>query len=179
MKLHDHIARAPRIKTGRIKHRLAAYIQDWGESERTNEMSTVTMSNMNASGIARPAQLQDNHDNLNLGEKITGKGIDPTKVSPAPNAVHTGVTDGMATDATAVSDMITVKRDSYTQLQGRGAGPSSVKATKDGTTPAIDAIKNAGCPREQMKGQQNSKFYNENGKAFTSTPVGLDSDAGN
>lgn len=34
-------------------------------------------------------------------------------------------------------------------------------------------------PRQQMEGQRDSKNYNENGKAFKSTPTGLDSESGN
>jgi hypothetical protein len=60
-------------------------------------------------------------------------------------------------------------------------------ATKSGTTDSVgdvvkdcmDHIANHPRPRKQMHGQQNSKTYKENGKAFISTPVGLDSDAGN
>ena len=61
------------------------------------------------------------------------------------------------------------------------------KATKSGSTGSVGDVANSTIeklandtrPRKQMKGQQNSKHYDENGKAFVSTPVGLDSDAGN
>jgi hypothetical protein len=44
---------------------------------------------------------------------------------------------------------------------------------------STDAFKNQGGPRVQQPGQQNSKFYLENGKAFKSTGNAPDSDAGN
>jgi hypothetical protein len=51
--------------------------------------------------------------------------------------------------------------------------PDPVKAT-------MDQIANPPCPREQMRGQRNSKNYNENGKAFRSSGfTNTDSDAGN
>jgi hypothetical protein len=55
-------------------------------------------------------------------------------------------------------------------VDSRGSDP--VKA-------AMDKIANPPCPREQMRGQRNSKHYDENGKAFKSTSDSSDSDAGN
>ena len=87
MKLHEYLVHAPRIKTGRTKHRLRHYIDAWQKAEI--EMATVTTSNLNAgsNGEARPAQLKDNGDNLNLGEKQTGAGGTTPRVSPDPKAV--------------------------------------------------------------------------------------------
>lgn len=44
---------------------------------------------------------------------------------------------------------------------------------------SMGAIKNASGPRTQMRGQRDSRNYNENGKSFKSTSNSPDSDAGN
>lgn len=48
---------------------------------------------------------------------------------------------------------------------------------KDTVKEAMDLIANPPGPRQQMRGQQDSRNYNENGKAFRSSSAGLDSDA--
>lgn len=60
------------------------------------------------------------------------------------------------------------------------------RKTLEGSTPgdfrsqaAPAVLPNQPGPREQMAGQRDSRNYNENGKAFKSTPTGLDSDQGN
>lgn len=44
---------------------------------------------------------------------------------------------------------------------------------------SMDEFKNSPSPREQMRGQQDSRNYRENGAAFKSTSNSQDSDAGN
>jgi hypothetical protein len=53
-------------------------------------------------------------------------------------------------------------------ITGSNPGDHRIPA-KDGVTAAIDAIKNQGGPRSQMPGQQNSRSYDESGRAFKST----------
>jgi hypothetical protein len=104
------------------------------------------------------------------------------RVSPNQNGnPFTPPTDdqGISTDASD-GGAFTVSRDSYKQLEGKGAGPAAERATKDGVTDSLATATDNGGARSAMRGQQNSKFYNENKNPnFKSTPVGLDSDAGN
>ncbi len=60
-----------------------------------------------------------------------------------------------------------------------GSTPGDHRSGGDSAKAAIDQIKNSPAPREQMRGQQNSQHYNENGKGFKSTENVSDSDAGN
>jgi hypothetical protein len=60
-----------------------------------------------------------------------------------------------------------------------GSTPGDSRSSGDSAKAAIDQIKNPPSPREQMRGQKNSRNYNENGKGFKSTSNSPDSDAGN
>ncbi len=50
-----------------------------------------------------------------------------------------------------------------------GSHPGDTRVSGDSVKATMDQIANPPSPREQMRGQQNSRSYNENGKAFTST----------
>jgi hypothetical protein len=60
-----------------------------------------------------------------------------------------------------------------------GSYPGDSRSSGDSAKAAMDSIANPPAPREQMRGQQNSRNYNENGKGFKSTSNSPDSDAGN
>lgn len=94
----------------------------------------------------------------------------PAKLAPASGtqAVLPGSQNSQMT-------AVTVKRVDCTVLQGSGS-TSSDDVSKNFST---DQFKNASGPRTQMQGQQDSRNYNENGKAFKSTSNSPDSDAGN
>ncbi len=67
---------------------------------------------------------------------------------------------------------IVVKPVDFKTITGSYAGDHRAEAS-----PA--QLPNQPNPRQQMEGQRDSRNYNENGKAFKSTPTGLDSEAGN
>ena len=110
-----------------------------------------------------------------IGSKMDN---DQYRVSASPLAVKTGLESGMQTDATAEPDMPlsnSIRPVDQQVIEGTyGAGKDFRSQAKDAVLPAT----NRG-PRKQMPGQKSSKFYDENGDSFVSTPVGLDSDAGN
>jgi hypothetical protein len=55
-----------------------------------------------------------------------------------------------------------------------------VDSKSDPVKAAMDKIANPPCPREQMRGQRNSRHYDENGKSFRGSEFAApDSDAGN
>jgi len=60
-----------------------------------------------------------------------------------------------------------------------GSTPGNFNKSGDTAKAAMDQIANPPAPREQMRGQQNSRNYNEQGKGFQSTSDSSDSDAGN
>lgn len=70
---------------------------------------------------------------------------------------------------------IVVKQVDHVALEGSNKGDHRMPAAPV----SMDAFKNPPSPREQMRGQQNSRSYSENGKAFQSTSNANDSDAGN
>jgi hypothetical protein len=60
-----------------------------------------------------------------------------------------------------------------------GQKEPNVGSVGDVVKACMDSIANTGGPRAQMRGQRDSKNYNENGKAFDRTSNSPDSDAGN
>jgi hypothetical protein len=190
--LADHITRQVLDNRNR---RTRNVIQDAREEffKMANSPSCTTSGmSVNSSNVVvarRPAPLEaPAEQQAHAGDVRTGSTkTDTYRATPNQNSLpytpadSRGV-DGLATDATAVPDMplgAEVKRRSYTQLEGKGSGPSTVTSVKDSVTATLDKLANDCDPRCQMKGQQNSKFYQEDGKSFKSTPTGLDSDAGN
>lgn len=72
-----------------------------------------------------------------------------------------------------------VNADNRKMVAGTATKSGQTGSVGDVAKKTVDDIASTARPRKQMKGQQNSKHYVEDGKAFVSTPVGLDSDAGN
>jgi hypothetical protein len=103
-------------------------------------------------------------------ENFGGRDTTPT----LGNAAEPSLTSGFSVGASVIP--VVVKQTGFKDLKSgadhRGGSPDTVKAS-------IDQIANNGGPRSQMKGQRNSKNYNENGKAFRSTNNSPDSDSGN
>lgn len=60
-----------------------------------------------------------------------------------------------------------------------GQKKPNVGSVGDVVKASMDQTANAGGPRQQMRGQQNSRNYQENGRAFESTSNSPDSDSGN
>ena len=50
-----------------------------------------------------------------------------------------------------------------------GSTPGDFRSSGDTVKATMDSIANPPSPREQMRGQQNSRNYHEDGKAFTAT----------
>jgi hypothetical protein len=61
------------------------------------------------------------------------------------------------------SDM---NKDNGGLVKATGSKSPNVDSKKDPVKATMDNIANPPCPREQMRGQRNSRNYNENGKAF-------------
>jgi hypothetical protein len=59
-----------------------------------------------------------------------------------------------------------------------GSTPGDFRKGGDSVKDAMDGIANPPSPRQQMRGQQDGRNYNESGKAFQSTSNSPDSDAG-
>lgn len=63
---------------------------------------------------------------------------------------------------------ITVKQVGYAKVDLGKRTPTVDKVT-DVVKATMDKLSNPPHPREQMRGQRNSKYYDENGKAFRSS----------
>ena len=84
---------------------------------------------------------------------------------------------GMAVSGGAVSQAVAKRVD---QADVRfGQKEPNVGSVGDVVKASMDQIASTGGPRQQMRGQQNSRNYNENGKAFKSTSNSPDSNSGN
>lgn len=122
-------------------------------------------------------QLSDNLGTTgNIPAGLTRKG------SPADGqkmvAGSTGV-DNTTSDM-SVSSVVPVSVKPVDRKTLEGSTPGDFNKSGDTAKASMDAIANPPSPREQMRGQQNSRNYNENGKSFVSSPGDLaDSDAGN
>jgi hypothetical protein len=88
---------------------------------------------------------------------------------------------GTARSAMGVSTQvgpIVVKPVGHNALEGSHKG--DYRRSGDTAKASMDKIANPPAPREQMRGQQNSKHYQENGRVFVSNEfASSDSDAGN
>ncbi len=99
-------------------------------------------------------------------------------VKPASRyAGKPGVNSGIAAEQNSQLRPVTVQPVDRKTITG--STPGDFRKAGDSAKPAMDRITNPPGPREQMAGQQNSKFYREDGKSFQSTTPGIDSDAGN
>ena len=123
-------------------------------------MSTPTSETLNGGSTFTPTQTND------ANESIQGQLAELAR----PRMTGGDTTSGMTCGSQLPT--ITVKPVDSKTLAGSYPGDHRTKAA-DAKLPDNPA------PREQMHGQQNSKFYNENGKGFQSTATDLDSDAGN
>lgn len=146
----EHIAKAILKNTRRRFSSLYADGLSEFEKEVIMANGSVVTSGMNANPQPRPAQLQDNHDNLSLGERLGSAEHTQPKVSPNQNGQpFTPPTDnaGMSTDSTDGGPFV-VKRDTYTQLVGKGAGPSSYKGQGDVVAASLAKAVDNGGPRK-------------------------------
>lgn len=129
----------------------------------SNSKTSSTTSSMNVadSPAARAA----------IGREKVGILSSPARLTPAaPDA------SGMGGAQNSQVPTSVIKRVDCTVLAG--SGTTSSDSCGDVVKAAMDKIANAGGPRTQMQGQQDQRGYQESGKAFRSTPTGLDSDSG-
>lgn len=64
---------------------------------------------------------------------------------------------------------INMDADNRDLVKATGKPSAKADSTGDVVKAAMDKIANPPSPRQQMRGQQDSRNYNENGKAFKST----------
>jgi hypothetical protein len=130
--------------------------------------STTTSMNVNDSPAVRTA----------IGREIADTPAALAAVAPArlaPAVGSTGINSGMNTQTQVPASAVVIRDVDSTVITGSHKSASD-DVSKNFST---DAFKNQGGPRSQMPGQQNSRNYNENGRAFKSTSNSPDSDAGN
>ncbi|MGC2474460.1 MAG: hypothetical protein WA485_08995 [Candidatus Sulfotelmatobacter sp.] len=124
-------------------------------------MSTATSSNgLNASGSSPRIRIgrDSMSDDLRLGDKPVAANADKSPMGEAFQPTP-----------------IVVKQVDHNALQGSNQGDHRVPAAPV----SMDEFKAPPSPRQQMRGQQDSRNYRENGAAFKSTSNSPDSDAGN
>lgn len=115
------------------------------------------------------APLNDDK-NLNMRSQRIGNPSDGQKLSNADNQGN-DTTSGMSLNSPVVVGPIK-------PVDRRTLAGSTPGDFRSGNLDRVKLPTNPG-PREQMAGQQNSKFYNENGTSFQSNDSDADSDAGN
>ena len=151
------------------RKRFSSLMADYLQEQQMSNPTTNTAINV-ATDTASPR--------LKVGREVPVNHANP--VFPGGSALKgepsVNTTSGMSVGSQVVVGAMKPV-DSKT-LVGSYAGDHRIPA-KDGVTATLDALKNAGGPRSQMAGQQNSRNYNESGKAFESTSNASDSDAGN
>jgi hypothetical protein len=156
-------ARITRNKT-RFKfvtlHRLALE-----ETENMSNTSSTTSSMNVADTPAARAQI---------GREIPDSPASLAAVAPAKLTTDPASSPYTVGSQITVGPIRPVDRKTIT-----GSYPGDSRSSGDTAKASMDAIANNGGPREQMKGQQDSRNYNENGKAFKSTSNSPDSEAGN
>jgi hypothetical protein len=156
-------ARITRNKNTRYKfstlHRLALEeTQNMSNTSCTTTGLAVNDSEANRTPIGRP--LADNPATLAAAS--------PARLTPDAGLPYT------VGSQVSVGPIKPVDRKTIT-----GSYPGDSRSSGDSAKAAMDHIANVGGPRTQMAGQQNSRNYNENGKAFKSTSNPPDSEAGN
>lgn len=130
----------------------------------SNTSSTTTSLNVVDTPAARAA----------IGRPIMDSPAALSAASPARLTPDSGTSPYTVGSQVAVGPIKPVDRKTIT-----GSYPGDSRSSGDSVAGPMDAIKNPPAPREQMRGQQDSRNYNESGKAFQSTSNSPDSDAGN
>jgi hypothetical protein len=156
-------ARITRNKT-RFKfatlHRLAVE-----ETEHMSDTSSTTSSMNVADTPATRAQI---------GREIPDSPASLAAVAPAKLTTDPATSPYTVGSQVTVGPIKPVDRKTIT-----GSYPGDSRSSGDTAKATMDAIANPPAPRSQMRGQQDSRNYNENGKAFQSTSNSPDSDQGN
>jgi hypothetical protein len=136
----------------------------------------IQMSNTrNTSATTTGLTVGDNEASRTpIGRPLADNPATLAAASPAKLTPDAGTSPYTATSQVGP---ITVKPVDRRTLQGSYPGDSRVSG--DTAKNAVDQIANTGGPRTQMRGQQDSRNYNESGAAFKSTSNSPDSDAGN
>ena len=135
-------------------------------------MPTSTSSNGMNTNASAHKENQDQNATLGGAENFSGRNTTPTLGAASEPTINSGMSVGASVLP------IKVKPVDFKSLAGSFAGDHRA-GSPDTVKSSMDQIAAPPSPREQMRGQQNSKNYSENGKAFKSTSNGADSDAGN
>jgi hypothetical protein len=136
---------------------------------------TQNMNTRNTSATTTGLAVNDSEVNRTpIGRPLADNPATLAAASPARLTPDAGKTPYTVGSQVSVGPIKPVDRKTIT-----GSYPGDSRSSGDTAKAAMDVIANNGGPREQMKGQQDSRNYNENGRAFQSTSNSPDSDAGN
>ncbi|MGA9932227.1 MAG: hypothetical protein WBQ13_14875 [Terriglobales bacterium] len=141
-------------------------------------MATPTSSTLNGDGKGQPRiqpgrAIPDSPASLATAApaRLPGSG------DPLSDSVNSGMSVGSQLPA-PIAKSVDARDVSADFNFGRASHPGDSRAPNTGAG-VTDQFKTQGGPRTQQPGQQNSKFYREDGKGFQSTSNSPDSDAGN
>ncbi len=127
-------------------------------------MATPTSSTLNGDSKGQPRTP--------IGRPLADNPATLAAASPAKLTADTGSPAVITGTQNSELRPVVIKPVDFLTITGSYAGDHRSQAA-----PAV--LPDNPSPREQMAGQRDSRNYNENGKAFKSTPTGLDSDQGN
>ena len=156
---------AARIMRNQMRVKFSTAHADFLQERDTN-MSTPTSSTLNGDSKGQPRTP--------IGRPLADNPATLAAASPAKLTPDAGTSPYTVGSQVNVGPIKPVDRKTI-----QGSYPGDSRSSGDSAKAAMDAIANNGGPRTQMHGQQDSRNYNENGKAFQSTSNSPDSDAGN
>jgi hypothetical protein len=146
--------------------------------------SSSTMSGLNVQSsdvvvAKRPAPLMTPQEQQSHAEEPVsrlGSSTDKPRVSPTDYAGNNNaIVDNMSVNSTD-GGAFTVKRDSYTQVEGKGAGPSTYRGQGDVAKAAVDKAADNGGVRSTIGQFQTSKDLPNQKLPFTSPVAGSEGD---
>jgi len=169
-KLERYVARAilqgTRKKFGSLH---ADYLEEIYMFNRKGSTTTTGLSVGDSEATRTPIQTDAQPDAASEGTKMPA-----SRYAGKPDSINTGI----AAEQNSQVRPVTVQPVDRKTLEG--STPGDFRKSGDYAKSAMGRITNPPGPREQMRGQQDGKHYNEDGKAFRSFPGNLaDSDSGN
>ena len=168
----------------RARYHLADEIYERFETMSTKSPSCVTDS-MNIkdtplqraylASLEKPAEQQAHAEPTAELSRI-GTSTDKPRVSPTDYPGNNNpVSDNMSVNTTD-GGAFTVKRDSYTQVEGKGVGPSTYRGQGDVAKAAVDKAADNGGVRSTVGQFQTSKNLPNQKLPFTSPVAGSEGD---
>ena len=121
---------------------------------------------------------QQSHAEPSAEVSRIGTSTDKPRVSPTPYPGNDNpVSDGMSTNSDAgIAGAFTVKRNSYTQVEGRGAGPSTYRGQGDVAKAPLDKAADNGGVRSTVGQFKTSKNLPSQKLPFVSSTAGTEGD---